>query len=169
MAKEDPGKVWGDVFSAFNFSVEITVGDKAPACGAAFSECDGLELNQEVKTIREGGNNGVQVRLAGPTTYGTLTLKRGMTASFDLWGWFEKVQTDPALRAHAEVVVFAPDHTTEWVRYVLQGCRPLKLKAPALNAKDGMVAVEELQVAYESLKLKAPKVAAKPPSGGSRA
>lgn len=153
---------WGDVITAFNFSVEITIGDAAPACGAAFAECDGLELNQEVKTIREGGNNGVQVRLAGPTTYGTLTLKRGMTASFDLWDWFEQAQTDPSLRAHAEVVVIAPDHTTERVRYVLQGCLPLKLKAPPLNAKDGIVAVEELQVAYASLTLKRP-------SGGSGA
>ena len=147
---------WGDLFTAFNFSVEITVGDAAPACGAAFSECDGLELNQEVKTIREGGNNGVQVRLAGPTTYGTLTLKRGMTASTDLWDWFERVQTDPALRAHAEVVVLAPNHIAEHARFVLRGCLPLKLKAPPLNAKDGMVAVEELQVAYESLKLQRP-------------
>jgi hypothetical protein len=31
---------------------------------------------------------------------------------------------------------------------------PLKLKAPALNAKDGMIAVEELQLAYERLMLK---------------
>lgn len=147
---------WHDLFTAFNFSVEISIGDGAPACGASFSECDGLEMNQEVKTIREGGNNGVQVRLAGPTTYGTLTLKRGMTASFDLWDWFEQVQTDPALRAHAEVVVLAPQQSTEHVRFVLQGCRPLKLKAPPLNAKDGMVAVEELQVAYESLKLQRP-------------
>jgi phage tail-like protein len=150
-----------DLFSAFNFSVEITIGEQAPACGAAFSECDGLELNQEVRTIREGGNNGVQVRLAGPTTYGTLTLKRGMTASFDLWDWFERVQTDPSLRAHAEVVVLAqpsraPDRTPERVRFVLQGCRPLKLKAPALSAKDGTVAIEELQVAYESLTLQRP-------------
>jgi hypothetical protein len=31
---------------------------------------------------------------------------------------------------------------------------PIKLKAPALNAKDGGVAIEELQLAYESLTLK---------------
>lgn len=141
-------------FTAFNFSVEISVADGAPLCGASFSECDGLEVTQEIKTIREGGNNGVQVRLAGPTAYGTLTLKRGMTDGFDLWGWFEATQTDPALRAHAEVVLYAPDQVGERARFVLQGCRPLKLKAPALNAKDGMVAVEELQVAYESLKLR---------------
>jgi phage tail-like protein len=145
----------GYPFSAFNFSVEITV-DADPLCNAAFSECDGLELNQELKTIREGGNNGVQVRLAGPTAYGTLTLKRGLTASFDLWKWFTRTQTDPSLVAHAAVVLLAHDGTTERARFVLQGCRPLKLKAPPLNAKDGMVAVEELQVAYQSLELQEP-------------
>lgn len=151
-----------DVFTSFNFSVEITFGALAAACGGSFSECDGLELNQEVKTIREGGNNGVQVRLAGPTTYGTLTLKRGMSSSFDLWDWFEHAQADPALRAHAEVVLYASDRSAERARFALQGCRPLKLKAPPLNAKDGLIAIEELQVAYESLKLRRP-------AGGPRA
>jgi hypothetical protein len=32
----------------------------------------------------------------------------------------------------------------------------VKLKAPALNAKDGVVAIEELQLAYESLSHKVP-------------
>jgi phage tail-like protein len=142
-------------FTAFNFSVEIKVGDgKAVLSGASFSECDGLEMNQEVKTIREGGNNGVQIRMAGPTTYGNLTLKRGMSSDFHLWDWFEAATADPSLRANAEVVLFAPNGTTERARFVLRGCRPLKLKAPALNAKDGIVAVEELQVAYQSLKLR---------------
>lgn len=146
----------GYPFTAFNFSVEITL-DAAPLGNAAFSECDGLELNQEVKTIREGGNNSAQIRLAGPTAYGTLTLKRGLTAGFDLWDWFKRSQDDPSLTADADVVLLAQDSSTERARFVLQGCRPLKLKAPPLNARDGMVAVEELQVAYESLEYQEPE------------
>lgn len=64
--------------------------------------------------------------------------------------------TNAALRANAEVVLFAPDGRTERARFVLTRCVPVKLKAPALNAKDGMVAIEELQLAYESLTLKQP-------------
>jgi phage tail-like protein len=143
-------------FTAFNFSVEISVADGAPLCDAAFAECDGLEMSQELKTIREGGNNGVQVRLGGPTTYGTLTLKRGITTTFGLWSWFEQSIADSSVTAHAEVVLYAQNGTTQVASFVMQGCRPLKLKAPPLNAKDGMVAVEELQVAYESLKLQPP-------------
>jgi phage tail-like protein len=142
---------WGRVYSAFRFSVEINAAGRPVLCSGEFSECDGLELNQEVKTIREGGNNGVQVRLAGPTTYGTLTLKRGMTAeSFQLWDWFVKSRQDPAMRGTAHVVMQAPNRSV-WATYELLGCLPLKLKAPPLNAKDGMVAVEELQIAYQSL------------------
>jgi len=143
-------------FTAFNFSVEITrAGDAASLCSAAFAECDGLEMSIDVKTIREGGDNGRQIRLSGPVTYGQLTLKRGMTASFDLWEWFSASIVDPALRASAEVVMLAPDGA-ERARFVLDRCLPVKLKAPALSAKDGMVAIEELQLAYESLSHKAP-------------
>jgi phage tail-like protein len=139
-------------FVAFNFSVEINLPPgPQTVCNAAFSECDGLELTMELKTIREGGNNGRQIRLTGPVSYGLLTLKRGMTANFDLWDWFNRMLTDPGLRADAEVVVFAADGVTENARYKLSRCVPVKLKAPALNAKDGMVAIEELQLAYESL------------------
>lgn len=144
-------------FTGFNFAVEINVPGVAPKlCSAAFSECDGLEITMDVKTIREGGNNGRQVRLTGALNYGQLTLKRGMTASFDLWEWFKRVLTSPALRADAEVVLLAPDGKTERARFVLARCLPVKLKAPPMNAKDAMVAIEELQIAYESLTLKEP-------------
>ena len=66
----------------------------------------------DVKTIREGGNNGAQIRLTGPMNFGQLTLKRGMTANFDLWDWFKAMLTNPALRADAEVVLLAGDGKT---------------------------------------------------------
>ena|ERR1041384_4701381 len=145
-------------FTGFNFAIEINVPGISPkACGAAFAECDGLEMTMEIKTIREGGNNGKQIRLSGPLAFGTLTLKRGLTASFDLWDWFSAALRNPGLRADAEVVLFDADGQTERARFVLDRCLPVKLKAPALNAKDGTVAIEECQLAYESLSLKKPE------------
>ncbi len=142
-------------FTSFNFAVEIHVpGGPKQVCNGSFSECDGLEITAEVKTIREGGNNGRQIRLAGPAGFGQLTLKRGMTANFELWDWMAAFQTNPQLRADAEVVLFASDGKTVRCSFQLSRCVPVKVKAPALNAKDGVVAIEELQLAYESLKLK---------------
>jgi phage tail-like protein len=144
-------------FTAFNFAVEIRVpGVSDRLCNAAFAECDGLEMSMEPKTLREGGNNARQIRLAGPISFGTLTLKRGMTASYDLWDWFGAVMVDARLRADATVVVLAANGQAENARFVLIRCLPVKLKAPPLNAKDGMVAIEELQLAYESLRFQRP-------------
>jgi phage tail-like protein len=76
-----------------------------------------------------------------------------MTSNVDLWRWFERVSAGQGgLRGTAEVVVRAGDGT-EQLRFVLEGCLPIKLKAPALSAADGEIAIEEMQVAYESLTL----------------
>jgi phage tail-like protein len=151
-------------FVSFNFSVEINVPGIGPKlCEAAFAECDGLEMTMDVKTIREGGNNTQQIRLIGPANYGQVTLKRGMTPNFDLWDWFDAqqhgtpTQLRSDFRADVDVVVLAQDHQTEVVRFVLKKALLTKLKAPALNAKEGAVAIEELQLTFQSMTLKRPK------------
>ena len=95
-------------FHAFNFSVEINVpGVSTRICQGAFAECDGLDMTMEVKSIREGGSNDRQVRLAGPVSYGQVTLKRGLTNTFDLWNWFQEINRMPQLRADAYIVVLS--------------------------------------------------------------
>ncbi len=145
-------------FTTFNFKLLLELeGDGKPLCDAEFADCDGLEMTLETKSIREGGSNGRQIHLAGPVSYGQLTLKRGMTADFGLWRWFERVQLNRGLRASGEVLMLSSDaERTPRVRFVLTGCLPTKLKAPALSAKDGVLAIEEMQVAYETLSLREP-------------
>lgn len=150
-------------FTTFNFQVNLRLGDTADKtkgtelCSASFSDCDGMEMSIEPKTIREGGNNQQQIHLMGPVSYGQLTLKRGMTSSFDLWDWFERVQQAPELRASGEIIILSSDRKTQDVHFDISGCLPIKLKAPTLSAKDGNVAIEEMQIAYATLKLKRPE------------
>ncbi len=143
----------GTPFTAFNFTVEIAIGDSPRLCQAAFAECSGLEASVEVKTIREGGNNSQPVHLIGPVSYSQLSLRRGMTDSFDLWDWFDRVLRDGEqhLRAICEVHMRSSDRTRDVAVFKLTGCLPTRIKAPALNAKDGAVAIEELQMVYELL------------------
>jgi phage tail-like protein len=149
-------------FNAFNFTVEIYPDGKSdPLAKAAFAECDGLEITQDVKTIRAGGANDRAYRAPGVINYANLSLKRGITDNFDLWTWFADSIADPFLRANAEVVMFADDGVTECARFQLSRCIPAKLKAPPLNAKDGGVAIEEFELSYEKLELARPA-----PQGG---
>lgn len=144
-------------FVAFRFAVEIyPEGASSPLAGAAFSECDGIEMTVDVKTIREGGANDRAVRVPGIVNYSNLTLKRGVTTNFDLWTWAQNSITDPLLRANAEVVMFDIDGKTERARFRLDRCLPVKFKAPAFNAKDGNVAIEEFQLAYEKFDIVQP-------------
>ena len=141
----------------FNFAVQLTVpnGDSFglanPLCDAAFAECDGLEMTMEPKTIREGGNNTQQIHLAGPVTYGNLTLKRGITSTLnlDLWKWFSLAAGNQARGLTANGVILMRDGAgADKVQFTLTGCLPIKMKAPALNAKEGNLAIEEMQIAY---------------------
>lgn len=141
-------------FSAFNFGVEIYPdGASAPLCKAAFAECDGLEVTYDVKAIKEGGVNDRVTRVPGQAAYANLTLKRGMTDSFELWQWAQNTVANPALRANAEVVLFAADGVTEQARFQLHRCLPVKFKGPTLNAKDGAIAIEEFALSYEKFEL----------------
>ena len=86
-------------------------------------------------------------------SYSTLTLKRGMTTDFGLWRWFDQTTADPSLRADVEVVLLAEDRQASRARFRLSRAVPIKMRAPMLSARDGAVAVEELQVSYEQLTL----------------
>ena len=147
-------------YTAFSFAVEIYPdGDSAPLVGGAFAECDGLEMTMDVKTIKEGGAPDRAIRVNGPVSFANLTLKRGMTANFDLWTWFRDSIADPRLRADAEVVLLGPDGS-ERARFQLSRCVPIKMKAPTLSSTGTAVAIEELQMAYETLKFVPGKAAA---------
>ncbi len=152
-----------DPYTTFNFLVQLTIanasslGLSSPLCDSEFSEVDGLEMTMEPRTLREGGNNTQQVHLVGPVTYGTLTLKRGMTANLDLWKWFSAATGSTARGKKAEAQVVMRDAANApTIRFRLFDCLPLKLKAPALNAKDGILAIEEMQIAYSSLSVELP-------------
>jgi phage tail-like protein len=144
---------------AFRFEVQLTVpnpqrfGLTSTLCGGKFSEVDGLEMSNEVKTVREGGNNLNQIHLVGPVTYGQLTLKRGMTLNLDLWKWFKAaaggVENGRGTMAQGAVVMKDASNKPQ-LRFELTDCLPIKIKAPSFNAKDGAVAIEEMQIAYSS-------------------
>ena len=76
----------------FNFEVRIVSGDDGdPVAEAGFAECSGMEMTAAPKTIREGGNNGGPIHLAGPISYGfpariTATIGAGSAGIINIEG-----------------------------------------------------------------------------------
>jgi phage tail-like protein len=148
-------------FTTFRFEVFLdldrpTAGLESPLCEAAFAECDGLEMTMEPKTVESAGVTDRQQRLIGPVKYGQITLKRGMTGNLQLWRWFAQgTRPGSVLTAHGEITMWDSDGTPA-VRFTLEGCLPVKMRAPSLRASDGPVAVEELGLVCEKLSVDLP-------------
>jgi phage tail-like protein len=101
--------------------------------------------------VREGGDEGTTRLVPGRESFGTVTLRRGMTSNFDLWAWWEQ-----GVRATGDVVVLTPDLVAERVRFRLHRCLPVKLTGPTLNARSTAVAIESLELACERIELVRP-------------
>ena len=143
-------------FTAHAFAVELRLPGRAdPLCQAAFSRCEGLELRRSVVTLRDGGT-GMAWVVPGQESFGHVTLRRGMTTTFDLWDWWARVRRDPSLRASCDVIVLTPDLGAERVRFRLHRCLPVKLTGPTLDAMGNDIAIEALELACEGIDLVSP-------------
>lgn len=126
-------------------------------CSGAFAECTGLEATMEPKVIKAGGANYGGAQRAGPVSFATVVLKRGMTATRDLWTWFQAVNGGGyAMRLSVEIAMQNAKGETV-LTWGLKRALPVKFKAADLNARGTEVGVEELHLAHEGLQLLAPE------------
>ncbi|MBL8844023.1 MAG: phage tail protein [Planctomycetes bacterium] len=145
-------------FLPFRFQVSLFAGASLAqggqlVCAGAFSEVSGLEATMTPKKFAEGGRNWGELQRAGPVTFGTVTLKRGVTSVGDLWSWFDAVarEGNGGMRLSAEIEVRDDVEGAPLLRIKLTNVLPVKFKAPDLNAAATQVAVEELQLVHEGL------------------
>lgn len=133
-------------------------GSKVPLCSGRFSQCSGLEANMEPKTIKSGGRNRGAAQRMGRVSFATVVLKRGVTASSDLWRWFDLVAGGAyAFRLDAEVVLLGPGDDPDGqgaLRWKLERALPTKFKTADMDATRGTeVGIEELHFVHEGLSL----------------
>lgn len=146
-------------FMSFRFEVSLDVagpppGITNPVCNASFAECSGLEMSMEPKAIREGGQNVEHEHRIGPLSYGQLTLRRGMTSSLQLWQWFmAAAQSGHDYSAGGTITLWDTDGTPR-LTFELKQCLPVKISGPSFNAREGQVAIEEMQLVYKSLEVR---------------
>lgn len=128
---------------------------------ASFSECSGIDVQIDKDTYMEGGVNNQQRIFLKQAKFGDITLKRGMTDSLTFWEWVNKGLSSKPERRNVNILVFnqAGETMQSWS---LIGAVPVAWKTPSLQADSTNVAIEELTLAYEGL-----KVASKPTPAGS--
>lgn len=126
-----------------------------------FQECSGLDIEMDVQEYLEGGRNDGVIRRIGRGKYSPLVLKRGMlyaknAVNIEFWAWIQDLTTGvrPARRYDGIVKVMTGTQDNVVVaRWVFDRGLPQKVVGPQLNAKTGEVAIEELHIAHEGLRL----------------
>jgi phage tail-like protein len=122
-------------------------------CGGAFAECNGLEATMEQKVIREGGRTYGAAQRAGPVSFATVVLKRGISPNGDLFRWFAKVsQREPGYRLTVRIDLHDAQGKKR-MTWELVNALPVKFKAADFNARATDVGIEELHLAHEGLQL----------------
>ncbi|ODS25056.1 phage tail protein [Candidatus Endobugula sertula] len=125
-----------------------------------FQECAGLEVSMDVQEYLEGGRNDGVIQQVGRAKYTNLVLKRGMFYGEDkqvqreLWEWLQNVVSGkrPVSRYDGiiEVRTAAGETVATWV---FERGLPAKIAGPQLNGKTGDIAIEELHIAHQGLRL----------------
>ncbi|MCQ8131015.1 phage tail protein [Methylomonas rivi] len=139
----------------FRFHVQLSLPESAGGglvCNGAFSEVSGLEASMSPKTLKEGGRNWGEVQLAGPTTFSTVVLKRGITDAEGLWRLFDRCfrQSYYSIRLNCAIQLINPADPEQAVMvWTLDNVLPIKFKGPDLNATANQVAIEELHLNHE--------------------
>jgi phage tail-like protein len=115
----------------------------------------------DVQELQEGGRNDGVIRRVGRGKYSPLVLKRGMVYGTDhrvnpaFWAWIQGILAGelPVPRYDGTVKAMAADGRTVLATWSFDRALPAKVTGPQLNAKTGDIAIEELHLAHEGLRL----------------
>jgi phage tail-like protein len=155
-----------ELLQTFRFKITLTRSNPGASTAAlgdgGFSDCSGLELQTDVREYLEGGRNDGVVRRVGRVKLVPLVLKRGMflpgrdaTADSSLWDWLTGMVSGvlPVPRYDGEVEIQDRSGQRVNARWTFDRALPSKVAGPTLNAKTGEIAIEELHLLHEGLRL----------------
>lgn len=135
-----------DPFKSYSFLVEID-----GIASAAFTSVSGLGAAAEVIEYREGSDPVSSSRkLPGRVKYPNVTLKRGITASRELWEWWQTVADGPVQRRNVAIVLL-DDSRTPVLRWLLRNAWVARIETSELDASTNEIAIETVELAHEGL------------------
>lgn len=130
---------------------------------ASFSECTGLGVSLKYDAIEEGGVNDQQRVILGGPKFTDVVLKRGLSDDLAFWAWLQSIlESKTNQRRNVNILLFNQAGETMQC-WTLIGAVPVGWKAPSLQANGETVAIEELTLAFEGL-----KVTSKESGGGAQ-
>jgi len=115
----------------------------------AFTVVSGIEACTDVIKFIDG-NDILNRKRPGRTTYSNIVLKRGYTASDELWQWYKKVM-DGAVERKSGSIIVCDDQCKEIMRYNFFEAWPCRWKSLVYDATSSGSLIEELEIVVEKI------------------
>lgn len=131
----------------------VAIGDRDPqAPSAGFSEVIFPPFSDGATSRPDGG---ATTRDAIDAQAPRLVLRRAATGDLDLYRWWDEGRRDgrPARRT-VVVQLLAEDHETVVLTWQFHGARPIALGYSPLNAVDGALVIESIELAFEHVEMR---------------
>lgn len=120
----------------------------------SFTEVSGLSIAHDVLESRDGSSKVSSPQLIpGARKSGRLILRRSMTAGDnEFYQWINSLNFSIVERRDVVIKLLNEAHEPV-VTWIARDAWPVKLEGPVLNANNCEIAIETLELAYESLKI----------------
>lgn len=150
MAGEVQDKVWP--LPKFYFSVQLGEDQSV-----SFQEVDGLDSETQVIEYRHGDSPSYYpIKMPGIGKVGNVTMKKGIFVNDKrFWDWYNEIKLNTIKRRTVVINLLDETNTPKMV-WTLNNAWPTKLTGTDLKSEGNEVAVESIEIAYETLVVAAP-------------
>ena len=150
MTKETQDTIWP--LPKFYFTAQLGNG-----ITAQFQEVSGLESESDVREFRHG-NSPVfyPIKMPGLGKVGNVTLRKGIFVNDSrFFNWLNEIIHN-TIQRQTVVITLLDETGAPKVIWTLDNAWPTKITGPDLKSEGNEVAVESLEIAYETLVVSAP-------------
>lgn len=113
-----------------------------------FQSVGGLNVEFDVETVKEGGENRFEHKLPGRAKYPDLALKRGLLKDSAVIDWCQNALNNREIRPVTIVVSLLNDQHTPLMTWKVHNAWPRKWSVSDFNAGENAVVVESLDICY---------------------
>ena len=147
------GEVQDNVWPLPKFYFTVQLGDDS---SVNFQEVDGLQSETQVIEYRHG-NSPIfyPIKMPGLGRVGNVTMRKGIFVNDQkFWAWYSEIKLNTIKRR--TIVISLLDETgTPKMTWTLNNAWPTKIMGTDLKSEGNEVAVESLELAYETLAIAA--------------
>ncbi len=150
-----PGEVQDNIWPLPKFYFNVQLGDDK---SVNFQEVDGLNSETKVIEYRHGNSpTFYPIKMPGLGQVGNVTMRKGIFVNDNrFWAWYNEIKLNTIKRR--TVIINLLDQTgAAKMTWTLNNAWPTKITGTDLKSEGNEVAVESVEIAYETLTVSAPK------------